>query len=44
LDITSRNGIEKKEKKIVIVKLETGTWGGCKRRIAKRCGILLKTF
>jgi len=41
LGITSMNGIEKEVQRIVIVKLKTDTWGGCKRRIAKRCGILL---
>ena len=41
LGITSRNGTEKEVQRIVIVKLKTDTWGRCKRRIAKRCRILL---
>jgi hypothetical protein len=44
LGIISRNGIEKELQRTVIVKLKTETWGGCKRRIAKGCGILLSTF
>jgi len=40
---TRRNGIEKEVQRTVIVKLKIDTWGECKRRIAKGCGILLST-